>query len=95
MPPTCPATLTAPLFHATRAYWFHYSYFEEIGQRGSRHVDLHSLKLSALQCNPLIMTSSLPLDDWAEQVQYQGHYLLPIDLGQATGTWRFVDADRN
>ena len=35
----------------------------------------------------VIMTTQLPPENWAEQVQHQGHYLLPIDLAQATGVF--------
>ena len=35
----------------------------------------------------VIITTQLPPDDWMEQLQYQGHYLLPVDLAQGTGVF--------
>ncbi|MCB8953168.1 MAG: serine hydrolase [Ardenticatenales bacterium] len=35
----------------------------------------------------VIIANQMPPEKWAEQAQYQGHYLLPIDLAQATGEY--------
>lgn len=48
----------------------------EIPKRG----ELHNLSRVVV-----IITNQLPSEKWVEQAQYQGHYLLPIDLAQATG----------
>jgi len=32
----------------------------------------------------VVLTNGLSVEDWAEQLRYQGHYLLAIDLAQAT-----------
>lgn len=42
----------------------------------------------------VIIANQLPPEKWAEQAQYQGHYLLPIDLAQATGEYnKFIKND--
>ena len=35
----------------------------------------------------VLLANQMPPTIWAEQVQGQGHYLLPLDLAQATGLW--------
>jgi D-alanyl-D-alanine carboxypeptidase len=35
----------------------------------------------------VIIANSLQLEDWAQQLQYQGHYLLLTDLARATGVF--------
>jgi len=35
----------------------------------------------------VLITTQLPVEDWTEQLNYQGHYVLAIDLAQATGTF--------
>jgi len=43
----------------------------------------------------VIITNQLPPEKWVEQAQYQGHYLLPIDLAQATGEFNKFSKNDN
>lgn len=41
----------------------------------------------------VILANSMPAELWLAQAQSQGHYLLPIDIAQATGQFkRFVES---
>lgn len=43
----------------------------------------------------VILATNLPLGEWAEQVQYQGNYLLSIDFAQAKGEFNKLTIDGN